>query len=114
MPATVCSSTPPPELPELPSISGLSVSAAERHNVPLDPDTYFPKGRIPILGNPVLENATVNVCEVKVAYSYTGVTDNVTVHVFLPLENWNSRSQVKVAEDYRRVQFGEAGPGSIS
>lgn len=104
-PAILCESIP---VPDLLGVSAISVSATERYDIFLNIDTYFPDGVLPIIGNPVLQNATINVCEVNVTYTHAGVNDNVTVHMYLPLDNWNGRFQANGGGGF---YAGYAGPG---
>lgn len=94
--------------PEMPGIKVTAVSTAELHDLLLNVDSYYPKGRTPVFSSPLLENATISVCDVNVTYTHPGVNDSVTVHIYLPLENWNGRFQVNGGGGFHS---GYAEPG---
>lgn len=94
--------------PEMPGINVTAVSSAEQYDIFLNVDSYYPKGLVPVFSSPVLQNTTINVCAVNVTWTHPGVGDSVTMHMYLPLENWNGRFQMVGGGGFHA---GYAGPG---
>lgn len=76
--------------PHVPGATVLSINATERWNysVPATP---------PFLPSPV---QNLNICDVTVSLTHAGAENQVTVKVWLPLQDWNGRFQANGGSGY--------------
>lgn len=81
--------------PHVPGSKVLSINATERWNysVPATP---------PFLLSPVQD---LNICDVTVLLTHAGSQDQVTVKVWLPLQDWNGRFQANGGSGYVAGEF---------
>ncbi|RAO65444.1 uncharacterized protein BHQ10_001456 [Talaromyces amestolkiae] len=81
--------------PHVPGATVLSINATERWNysVPATP---------PFLLSPV---QNLNICDVTVSLTHAGAENQVTVKVWLPLQDWNGRFQATGGSGYAAGEF---------
>lgn len=81
--------------PHVPGAKVVSITATERWN-------YSVLATPPYLPTSV---DGLNICDVTVLLTHTGAQDQVTVSVWLPLQNWNGRFQANGGSGYAAGEF---------